>query len=305
MKQRLLLTGATGFIGKELYQRLGKYDVYTLERYVTGRYNHYDSNNKIFLDLRNYEDIKSTIREINPAYVIHLAAISPVAFSYEHYYEVSEVNYQASVNLIEACHEYADNLKQFIFAGTSEEYGQALKDRNHKLSEDSELIPNSPYAVSKVAVDKYLQYMGMAFDFPFTILRPFNTYGRTDNNHFFMERTIKAMQSNEPLKLGIPDSVRDWMFVEDHIYGYLQALGNRKAIKQIINLCTGKGYSTKETAKIIAEMTNYKLPIKWNAIKPRPSDAKILIGDNSKAQKLLNWKPKYSLEEGLNKMIYG
>ena len=195
------------------------------------------------------------------------------------------------------------HFSQLIHAGTSEEYGLSLKDKSKRLTEESPLVPNSPYAISKVAGDLYLKYMHLAYKFPITILRPFNSFGRTDNTHFFMERTVTQMLTKDEVQLGDPDAIRDWLYVEDHVNGYLKALGNPKALGETIQLCTGKGYTTKETAEIIAKLTGFKGKIRWNSTPPRPLDAKILIGDNSKAKKILGWEPKYSLEEGLNELI--
>jgi nucleoside-diphosphate-sugar epimerase len=300
----VLITGSTGFIGRELAARLkDKYEVHTLERYVTNRYSLDNNTINHYANLTDYPAVKNIVREVKPDYVIHLAAISAVSFSYEHPIEVSEVNYSGSVNLAEACYKEVPDFKQFITAGTSEEYGMTLQDTEHKLMEDSPLMPNSPYAVAKVAFDNYLNYMGMAYHFPYTILRPFNTYGRKDNKHFFIERTITQMLTQDKVYLGDPNAVRDWLYVEDHVEGYIKALGNEKAVGGAINLCTGKGYTTKETAELIAKLTNYKGKIIWHFTPPRPLDAKILIGDNSKAEKILGLKPRYSLEEGLKKTI--
>lgn len=307
MSKRVLVTGSTGFIGTELVKRLrslSEYEVHTLERYVTGRYtldnlgviNHY-------ANLTDYPAIKNLIREIKPEYLIHLAAVSAVSFSYDHYIEVSEADYLGTLNLAEACHRGVPEFKQFIMAGSSEEYGMTLTDTNSKLTEESELQPNSPYACAKVASDLYLRYMGKAFNFPYTVLRPFNTYGRLSNTHFFIERTITQMLKGAGVYLGDPNTVRDWLYMDDHVNGYLKALGNDKAIGQIIQLSTGKGYTTKETAELIAELTSFGGNINWNATPQRPLDARILIGDNSKAKKLLDWEPKYDLKEGLKKTI--
>jgi len=312
--EKILLTGASGFIGQQLEKKLLEthseiHEIHDIERYVTGRYNHYQNLkedakevSKHYVDLKDYHAVKTLVKELDPSYIIHLAAISPVAYSYQNYLEVTEVNYSASINLAEAARR-TGNLKQFIFAGTSEEYGMAILDKKQMLTEASERKPNSPYAVAKVATDMYLQYMGMAYDFPYTVLRPFNTYGRTDNNHFFIERTITQMLDGNSVRLGDPDAVRDWIYVEDHVDGYMKVLGNKKAIKQTIQLCTGKGYTTKETAELIAEMTNYKGNIEWNSTPKRPLDAKVLIGDNSKAKELLGWEPKYTLDQGLERTI--
>ena len=306
MRQKILISGATGFIGKEIVARLkDKYEIHTLERYVTGRYSLDNNTINHYANLADYSAVRNIIREAKPEYVIHLGAISAVSFSYEHPIEVTEVDYLGTLNLAEACYHEVPNFKQFIFAGTSEEYGMELTDPKAFLKEQSDLKPNSPYAIAKVAADLYLQYMGMAYHFPYTIIRPFNTYGRTDNAHFFIERTITQMLSNpeDKVYLGDPDAIRDWVYVDDHVDAYIKALGNPKAIGQTINICTGKGYTTKETAELIAQMTDFKGEIVWHSTPSRPLDARILIGDNTKARKLLGWGPKTNLEEGLKKTI--
>lgn len=111
------------------------------------------------------------------------------------------------------------------------------------------------------------------------------------------------MLKQDKVYLGDPTAIRDWLYVDDHVGGYLKAIGNDNAIRQAINLCTGTGYTTKATAELIAKLTGYKGQIIWNATPARPLDARMLIGDNAKAQELLGWKPEYSLEEGLKKAI--
>ena len=306
---KILLTGATGFIGQELLKRLmdmdNAYEVHVLERYMTKRYSLEQKQDYIthYASLTDYPAIKNIVHEVKPDYVIHLAAISPVSFSYEHPIEVNEINYLGSINLAEACRREVPEFKQYIFAGTSEEYGMNLSAPNVLLTEESSLMPNSPYAVSKVATDFYLRYMGLAYNFPYTIMRSFNSFGRKDNTHFFIERTITQMLSQNKVYLGDPTAIRSWLYVDDHVEGYLQALGNPKAIGEAFNLCTDKAYTTKETAELIAKLMKFKGKIIWKATPQRPLDAKILYGDNTKVEALLGWKPRYSLEEGLKKSI--
>ncbi len=306
MKQKILITGSTGFIGTELVKRLARdgHEIHTLERYVTGRYNNAQEGViKHYANLSDYNKIREIVRDIQPNAVMHTGAISAVSYSYDNYIEVTDVDYTSSLNLAEACRQEAHNFKQFIFSGTSECYGMTLQDKSKKLTENSQLMPNSPYAVAKVAFDYYLHYMGMAYKFPYTILRPFNTYGRQNNKHFFIERTISQMLEGNEVRLGDPNTIRDWLYVSDHVEGFMKSLNNKKAIDQTINLGTGVGYTTKQTAEIIAKIVGYKGKIVWNTIPSRPLDATILIADNTKAQKLLAWKPKFNLEEGLKDFI--
>jgi dTDP-glucose 4,6-dehydratase len=297
---KILVTGGAGFIGGILTRKLAEqgHDVYTLERYVTGRYVLGDRRRvkTVYGDLVEYFSVRQMIRGIEPDAVIHLAAITAVAYSYDHPTEVLETNFSGTINLAEACLREVPHLKHFLFAGTSEEYG------NQKvipIKEEADLHPNSPYSVSKVAADKYLRYLYDAYRFPVTILRNFNTYGRHDNTHFVVEHALVQMLGGGVVKLGDPSPVRDFLYIDDHVSSYLACLGNDRAIGQVFNFCTGLGVSIQEMATKIAQMVNYKGEVAWHTIPGRPLDISVLIGDNKKARKVLHWSPKYSLEKGL------
>lgn len=293
------MTGGGGFIGSHLIPRLVQlgYDVYSLERYVTGRYilGERREVKTVFGDLRDHFAIRKIVREIQPESIVHLASISPVSYSYEHPTEVLETNFLGTVNLAESCLREVNNFKHFLFAGTSEEYGNV----ESPIKETAELHPNSPYSVSKVASDKYLQYMRDAYGFPITILRPFNTYGRKDNTHFVVERIMLQMLQKKKVRLGSPTPVRDFLYVEDHINAYLTCLNNKKAIGEVFNFCTGRGVSITQLVELIEKLSGFEGEVIWNAIPERPLDIAALIGDNNKAESTLGWKPKFTLEEGL------
>ena len=300
---KVLLTGASGFIGSALAPRLVAkgYDVYCLTRYVTGRIGQSPEYKTVYADLTDSFSLVNAVRGVHPDIVIHLAAISPVSYSYEHPQEVNEVNYLGTLNLCEAVLRHCSNFKQFLFAGTSEEYGN---NGSQVQEEGNPLYPASPYAVSKVACEKYLNYMWEAYDFPVTILRPFNTYGRRSDSHFLIEKTIVQMLRGETVKLRDPSPVRDWLFVEDHVNAYLSCLENLKAIGEVFNFCSGLGLSIKDTVEMIGKITGFSGEVKWFSGEPeRPLESRLIIGSYAKAEKTLGWAPKWSLKQGLEATV--
>jgi nucleoside-diphosphate-sugar epimerase len=300
---KILVTGTTGFIGSNLVPKLIErgYDVYGFERYVTGRYVLGQSRDvkTVFGDLREYFAVKQIIHQVQPDIVIHLASISPVAYSYGHPIEVIEANFIATVNLAEACLREVSHFAHFLFASTSESYGNGPSPKTEETIQN----PNSPYAVSKLACEKYLLYMRDAHGFPITILRNFNTYGRKNDSHFVVERTIVQMLKEKTVRLGDPTPIRDFEYVDDHVNSYLKCLNNEKAKGEIFNFCTGRATSIRQLVDLIEKLTDFRGEVLWNTIPTRPLDIKELVGDYSKAERLIGWKPKFSLEEGLRLTI--
>ena len=299
---RVFVTGGTGFIGSHLIPKLIEkgFDVWSLERYVTGRIGSQHRVKTVFANLVDGFTVRKAVKDIQPKAVIHLAAISPVSYSYEHPQEVIENNLVGTVNLAEACLREVHNFKQFLFASTSEVYGNNGHWTQYEINR---LKPASPYAVSKVACEKYLNYMQEAYDFPITILRPFNTYGRKKDTHFLIEKTIVQMLTKDVVELVNPTPVRDWLYVDDHVEAYLTCLGNDKALGEIFNFCTGVGYSVEDTVEKIAELTGFRGEVRWGSAPPRPAESRVIVGSYEKAEKTLGWRPKYSLEERLKKTV--
>jgi GDP-mannose 4,6-dehydratase len=300
---KVLITGVSGFIAGQLAPRVAEkgFEVYGLERYVTNRYSLGDRRNikTVFGDLRDHFALKNIIHDVQPDVVVHLAAISPVSYSYDHPNEVIETNFTGTVNLAELCLREVPHFKQFLYASSSETYGNGPSPK----TEESPLNPNSPYAVSKAAAEKYLLYMRDAYGFPVTIMKPFNTYGRRDDTHFVIEKAIVQMLKGKEVRLGDPDPIRDFMYVEDHLSAYLTCLDEERAIGQVFNFCTGRETTILHLAETIGRLTKYKGEVAWDTIPKRPLDISVLVGDYSKAKRLLGWEPKHSLEGGLARCV--
>ncbi len=296
---RTLITGATGFIGSHMLAPLVEqgHEVWSLERYLTGRYvlGADRGARSVFSNLKDHFSVRQVVREVQPDIVVHLASISPVSYSYDHPNEVMEANYIGTINLAEACLREVPHFRQFLFASTSETYGNGPVPKTEETSQN----PNSPYSVSKLAAEKYVLYMRDAYRLPVTVLRPFNTYGRKDNTHFVVERTIVQMLRGQTVRLGSAAPVRDLLYVDDHVRAYLSCLGNPKAIGEVLNFSTGRGVSVGTLVRLLREMTGFQGEVVWDSIPQRPLDIDVLVGDSSKAERILGWRPQVPLEEGL------
>jgi len=301
---RILVTGATGFVGSRLLERLaevGGHDLYSLQRYVTGRYvlgaDH--EIKVVFCDLRDHFAVKCAVREVQPEVVFHLAAISPVAYSYDHPNEVLEANLTGTVNLAETCLREVPHFKHFLLASTSETFGNGPLPK----LEDTPQAPNSPYSISKHAAEKYVLYMKDAYKFPITVLRPFNTYGRRDNTHFLVERMLVQMLRGNVVKLGDPTPERDLLYIDDHVEAYMTCFAKPDvSIGQVFNFCTGEKFTVRDLADKMRAITGFGGEVLWDTIPRRPLDIAVLYGDSTKARSVLGWRAQISLDEGLRRV---
>ena len=309
MRQRVLITGVTGFIGNELARKLcEEYEVYGLVR---------TTSNKSALDpvkdlltkmeirygnLTDFASIKKLVKDISPHYIIHIGAATAVRHSFENPIEFQETNHLATVNLVHAALELPE-FKKFIFASTMETYGD--QEEKTPFKETRELKPLSPYSVSKVASDYYIRMAGKAFGLPYVILRCCNTFGRKDNAGFIVEYLVTQMLKGEPVYIGSPDAVRDMMYVDDHVNAYVTAL--KSDVKsEVFNFSTGSATTMKELAEKIKNLTGYNKEIIYSfppGYPSRPVVDPYLSLNPEKAKVLLGWEPKVSVDEGLKKTI--
>lgn len=304
-KQKVLISGASGFIGQYLVERLkNNYEVH-------GMYEHEESkakndlpwSQKHLFDLKNKGSIESIVKKVKPDFVLHLAAKTEVALSFDNYSEVSEVNYVGTVNFAEANRKFNPNLKLFVMASTMETYGHQ-DPKNGPFTEETVQAPMAPYAVAKIACEYYLRYMQYAYNFPFTIFRQTNAYGRTDNDFFVVERIITQMLDGKECNLGEGEPIRNFIWIDDLVDLYETTLAKYDDARGHV-FCTGpnNGLEISELADIIASKTEFKGKINWGTIPKRPGEIYYLNSTEQKATDVLGWYPKVSLSEGLDRTI--
>jgi UDP-glucose 4-epimerase len=305
----VLITGITGFIGSRLASRLVKdgYNVHGLVRHSSERElsRIRDVISQVHLiegDLGTFHSIISAVDASEPEVVFHLGALTPVRLSFDDPYPYIATNFEGTVNLVHAILREAPNAR-LIAASTAEVYG--WQDSNQPIREDALLNPASPYAVTKSAADQYVQMANRVYHLKATVLRPINSYGRTGEGGFYTEYLISKMLAGETCFVGAPDSIRDYMFAEDHVNAYILAAKSPKAIGGVYNVSPGNPVSNSELAKTLTVMTGFKGKIVFGSYppgypqRPKSQDPQYLVLDNSKISKELAWKASHTLQEGL------
>lgn len=295
VKFRIFITGIDGFIGGYLAGKLSQHDIFGLS--LRG-----SENPNIFKgDIRDFTRIQEILKKAKPDIIIHLASITAVKDSFEVPLEVFEINCVGTINIAMAALQSCPDLQKFIFSGSVEEYG------NQDVSpirEDVQLRPNSPYGVAKVGAEKYLRMLHEVHAFPCVLLRQTNTYGRKGNKVFVMEHIITQMvQKRDPVLMGDPDPVRDFMFIDDLTDFYDLAVEEDVPLGEPMNISTEKGISIKDLVEKIGKRLNYGGRVKYYTTSMRPVEIDSLVCDNSKVTRLTSWRPKVDLDTGLKRTI--
>ena len=312
---KVLITGMLGFIGSHLAEKLvdDGYEVYGVVRRVANR--NLEVIRKVLKDvtlvsgdITDYASIRNAMKTVSPDIVTHLAALTPVRDSFERPFEYQQANLVGTMNVAHAMLELPDpQTRKLVAASTAEVYGLQGK---KPLKETFALRPTSPYAVSKAAADLYLQMMFRTYNLNGSVIRPTNSYGRKFDTSFIIEYLATQMLRGEEVYVGAPDSVRDYMYVDDHVNAYVLVIKSAKATGQVYNAGTEVGISNRKLAEMIAERIGYnRKRIKFGQYPPgypyRPSisDQPSIVLDATKIRKALNWSPKIQLSEGINKVI--
>lgn len=306
--KKVLVTGAGGFIGSHLTEKL------SASGYAVKAFIHYNSRNSwgwldsskcrddieiISGDIRDADILRQAMRGVE--IVFHLAALIGIPYSYHSPEAYVETNIKGSLNVLQAAKD--SGVKKVVLTSTSEIYGTA---RSVSITEAHPIDPQSPYAATKAAADLLAKSFYRSFNLPVAIVRPFNTYGPRQSARAVIPTIITQILSGKShIKLGALTPSRDLIYVEDTVDGFIRAGESPRAIGEIINLGSNSEISVGDLARLIAKYLDKEIKIEFEEKRKRPEKSEVerLMADNSKAKRILGWEPKYSLEKGLKKTI--
>lgn len=305
--KKVLVTGAAGFIGSHLVERLValQADVTCFVRYDSlNSWGFLDSLpiknslNIISADLKDSDAVREAVK--GQDVVFHLAAAVSIPHSYDFPREHLQTNIIGTFNVLQASKEY--NIKKLVHVSSSEVYGTAIQ---VPIKEDHPLQGQSPYSATKIAADKLAESFYLSYNVPITIARPFNTFGPRQSARAIIPTIITQALTEDKVMLGNSKPTRDFNYVENTVDGLIETAQSEKSIGEVINFGSGKEISIAELAKKIISLLGKKIEIVQQKERFRPDKSEImrLVADNTKAKKLLNWEPRIGFEEGLKKTI--
>jgi nucleoside-diphosphate-sugar epimerase len=299
-EKRVLVTGGAGFIGSETVKQLleNKNLVTVLDNFSSGKKQYLPKNKNLKIikgDIQDEEISKKAVKD--QEIVINLAALPFIPDSYYYPTDFFKVNTIGSVNMILQSVK-SKTVDVFIQISTSEVYGStqyAPMDENHPTA------PHSTYAVSKLAADRAAFTLHKENGFPTVVIRPFNSYGPKYTEPYIIPEIMnQILGGSTELTLGNVSTSRDFTFVSDTANAIIKSATIKEAIGEIINVGSGTEITILDLAKKIAKVSKNKIKIKYDESRERPFDVNRLICDNTKAKKLLKWKPKISMDKGLS-----
>jgi UDP-glucose 4-epimerase len=280
--KRILVTGSSGFVGRNLVEELKRHnvEVVTLTDLKAKR-----------VDIRDWKKIKE-IRNIDIVY--HLAAITSVPFSFENPGETYEVNVLGTLNILELCR--LCNVEKIVFA-SSYVYGQP---EYMPIDEKHPLQPTNPYARSKILGEELCRAYNMDFGLKCIILRPFNIYGVGQNKNFLVPSIIAQLRYG---KIELKDSApkRDFIYISDVIDAYIKA-GEFKGDFEVFNIGYGESYSVNEITEKIVQLYGKDIKINYKNER-RKNEIMDTVADVRKAKEKLSWEPSVNIDTGLKSML--
>ncbi|MDC1447732.1 NAD-dependent 4,6-dehydratase LegB [Candidatus Thioglobus sp.] len=305
---RVLVTGADGFIGSHLVEMLAikGYQVKALSQYNSfnnwGWLEDINCKNQIEIltgDIRDPHFCKLITKKVDV--IFHLAALIAIPYSYIAPDSYVDTNIKGTLNICQAAKENG-NIR-LIHTSTSEVYGSAQYvpiDENHPMQ------AQSPYSATKIAADAMAMSFYNSFDLPLTIARPFNTYGPRQSARAVIPTIITQIANGmQEIKLGDVSPTRDFNYVEDTCRGFISLMESDKTIGETINIGSNFEISIADTLNIIKELMNsdVKFISDSERIRPEKSEVFRLWCDNSKIEKLAGFKPEIDIKEGLKRTI--
>lgn len=305
--RRVLVTGAGGFIGSHLAERIAQLGAQTrcFLRYTSqgslGWLTASPLRSELEIihgDLRDYESVLHAVEGVDV--IFHLAALIGIPYSYQSPRSYVHTNIDGALNVLEAARRHGT--KRLVCTSTSEVYGSAVYvpiDENHPLQ------GQSPYSATKIGADKIAESYHLSFGLPLSIARPFNTYGPRQSSRAVIPTIITQALTQTSVKLGNLSTTRDFNFVSDTVAGFIAIAETDATIGKTLNIGSGTERSILSLTQMIFELIGEEHPIEVEDLRLRPTASEVdrLCANSDRLQQITTWQPQVELRDGLLQTI--
>ncbi len=310
MADRVLVTGADGFIGSHLTEELVKkgekvkafcyYNSFGSLGWIDTLPAEIKGEMEIFTgDVRDPNGVRTAMQGQDTVY--HLAALIAIPFSYHSPDSYVDTNIKGTLNVLQAARDLST--RRVLVTSTSEVYGTA---QYVPIDEKHPFQGQSPYSATKIGADRLAESFYRSFGLPVTIVRPFNTYGPRQSARAIIPTIItQLLAGKEQIKLGSLTPTRDFNYVKDTAAGFMALADCDKAIGEEVNIATGQEISIGDLAKELIRQINPAARIVTDdqRLRPAKSEVERLLGNAEKLKTLTSWKPQFTLQQGLAETI--
>ena len=301
---KILVTGGAGFIGKHLVKTLlkGKNEIIIYENFSnSSKTELQEIKNDVKIirgDLSNFDLLKNSLKDVDN--VIHLAANIDILESIKHPEKSHKINVIGSMNLLRA--SVINDVSGIIGASSAAIYGDP---KIVPVNEKTVPNPVSPYGADKLSMENYFKAFSNIYDLNTISLRFFNVYGIGQSNSYagVITKFIEKIENDKPLLIfGDGKNTRDYVYIDDLIQGIQKSLKKIKGKRgDVYNIASGHSYSVNNLSKILQTIYKKKLKIIYNP--SRKGDLRYSATSISLAKKELDYVPKFTLKNGLSKML--
>lgn len=305
--RRVVVTGAGGFIGSHLAERLTELgaEVVALVHYraqgAAGWLEHSlwrTSMRLITGDVRDRDTLEAALNGADT--VFHLAALIAIPWSYTAPASYLTTNIEGSLNVFQAARRAG--VRRVVHTSTSEVYGSA---RYVPIDEAHPLTAQSPYSASKIAADKMAEAFHLSFGLPVATIRPFNTFGPRQSARAVIPTIIDQAMNSHEIRLGNLAATRDFNFVADTVEGFLAVATAEAAVGRVLNIGSSSEISVEGVVREVLRLIGKELPVVQEPMRLRPENSEVdrLCAGNKLARELTGWTPRVSFAEGLQRTI--